>query len=40
MDLRLAEAAGILGLTVLMCVASGCLAARRLASADPAQLFH
>jgi putative ABC transport system permease protein len=40
MDLRLPEAAGILGLTVLMCVASGCLAARRLASADPAQLFH
>jgi putative ABC transport system permease protein len=40
MDLRLPEAAGILGLTVLMCVASGCLAARRLTSADPAQLFH
>ena len=40
MDLRLADAAGILGLTVLMCVASGCLAARRLASADPAQLFR
>ncbi len=40
MDLRLPEAAGILGLTVLMCVASGCLAARRLASADPAQLFR
>jgi putative ABC transport system permease protein len=40
MDLRPPEAAGILGLTVLMCVASGCLAARRLASADPAQLFH
>lgn len=40
MDLRLSEAAGILGLTVLMCVASGFLAARRLASADPAQLFR
>lgn len=40
MDLRLPEAAGILGLTVLMCVASGCLAARRLASADPARLFR
>jgi putative ABC transport system permease protein len=40
MDLRLPEAVGILGLTVLMCVASGCLAARRLASADPAQLFR
>jgi putative ABC transport system permease protein len=40
MDLRLPEAAAILGLTVLMCVASGCLAARRLASADPAQLFR
>jgi putative ABC transport system permease protein len=40
MDLRLTEALGILGLTVLMCVASGCLAARRLTSADPAQLFH
>jgi putative ABC transport system permease protein len=40
MDLRLPEAAGILGLTVLMCAGSGCLAARRLASADPAQLFH
>ncbi len=40
MDLRPDDAAGILGLTVLMCVASGCLAARKLASADPAQLFH
>ncbi len=40
MDLRPHDAAGILGLTVLMCVASGCLAARRLASADPAQLFR
>ena len=39
MDLRPDDAAGILGLTVLMCVASGCLAAE-LASADPAQLFH
>jgi putative ABC transport system permease protein len=39
MDLRLPDAAGILGLTLLMCVASGCLAARRLTSADPAQLF-
>jgi putative ABC transport system permease protein len=40
MDLRPGEAAAILGLTVLMCVASGCLAARRLTSADPAQLFR
>ena len=40
MDLRPPEAAAILGLTVLMCVASGCLAARRLASADPARLFR
>jgi putative ABC transport system permease protein len=40
MDLRLGDAAAILGLTVVMCVSSGCLAARRLASADPAQLFH
>jgi putative ABC transport system permease protein len=40
MDLRLEDAAGILGLTVVMCVASGCLAARKLASADPAQLFR
>jgi ABC-type lipoprotein release transport system permease subunit len=40
MDLRLPETAGILALTVVMCVASGSLAARRLASADPAQLFR
>jgi putative ABC transport system permease protein len=40
MDLRLEDATGILGLTVVMCVASGCLAARKLASADPAQLFR
>ncbi len=40
MNLGPAEAAGILGLTVLMCVVSGALAARRLASADPAQLFQ
>jgi putative ABC transport system permease protein len=40
MDLRPIDAAGILGLTAVMCVASGCLAARRLASADPAQLFR
>ncbi len=40
MDLRIEDAAGILGLTVVMCVSSGCLAARRLASADPAELFH
>ncbi len=40
MDLRPDDAAGILGLTVVMCVASGCLAARKLASADPAQLFR
>ncbi len=40
MDLSPAEALGILGLTVLMCVVSGTFAARRLASADPAQLFQ
>ena len=40
MDLRIEDTAGILGLTLVMCVSSGCLAARRLASADPAQLFH
>jgi putative ABC transport system permease protein len=40
MSLHLSDAAAILGLTVVMCVSSGCLAARRLASADPAQLFH
>jgi putative ABC transport system permease protein len=40
MDLRVEHAAGILGLTLAMCVSSGCLAARRLASADPAQLFN
>jgi putative ABC transport system permease protein len=40
MDLRLADAAAILALTLVMCVSSGCLAARRLASADPAQLFR
>lgn len=40
MDLSPGEAVGILGLTVVMCVASGSLAARRLASADPAQLFR
>ncbi len=40
MDLRLQDAAAILGLTVFMCISSGCLAARRLTSADPAQLFH
>jgi putative ABC transport system permease protein len=40
MDLQAGDAAAILGLTVLMCVSSGCLAARRLTSADPAQLFH
>jgi putative ABC transport system permease protein len=40
MDLRPADAAGILALTVLMCVVSGGLAARRLSSADPAQLFR
>jgi putative ABC transport system permease protein len=40
MDLRIQDAATIFGLTLLMCVSSGCLAARRLASADPAELFH
>jgi putative ABC transport system permease protein len=40
MDLRAQDAATILGLTLVMCVSSGCLAARRLSSADPAELFH
>jgi putative ABC transport system permease protein len=40
MDLRPEMAAIVLGLTVLMCVLSGCFAARRLVSADPAQLFQ
>ena len=40
MDLRIQDAATIFGLTVFMCVSSGCLAARRLSSADPAELFH
>jgi putative ABC transport system permease protein len=40
MDLSAFDASVILGLTVVMCVSSGCLAARRLASADPAQLFQ
>ncbi len=40
MDLRAQDAATIFGLTLVMCVTSGCLAARRLASADPAELFH
>jgi putative ABC transport system permease protein len=39
LDLRLVDAAQILGLTLVMCTGSGCLAARRLTSADPAQLF-
>jgi putative ABC transport system permease protein len=39
MNLRVNDAAGILGLTLLMCIGSGCLAARKLTSADPAQLF-
>jgi putative ABC transport system permease protein len=40
MDLRATDVAAIFGLTLVMCVSSGLLAARRLASADPAQLFH
>jgi putative ABC transport system permease protein len=39
MELEPNSALFILGLTVLLCVVSGCLAARRLALADPAQLF-
>jgi putative ABC transport system permease protein len=39
MELRPSTAALVLGLTVLMCVLSACLAARRLLSADPAALF-
>ena len=33
------RAALVLGLTLLMCAASGALATRRLASADPADVF-
>ncbi|HZW32174.1 MAG TPA: FtsX-like permease family protein [Isosphaeraceae bacterium] len=40
MDLQFDDAAAILGLTLVMCVSSGCLAARRLTLADPAQLFR
>lgn len=39
MALRPASLGIVLGLTVLMCVASGLLAGRRLTSADPAELF-
>jgi putative ABC transport system permease protein len=40
MEFRPETAALVLGLTVLMCVLSGCFAARRLVSADPAQLYQ
>jgi putative ABC transport system permease protein len=40
MEFRPQMAALVLLLTVLMCVLSGCLAARRLLSSDPAQLYH
>jgi putative ABC transport system permease protein len=40
MNLHATDAVVILGFTIVMCVSSGCLAARRLASADPAQLFR
>lgn len=39
MMLRFETALFVLGLTILMCVLSACLAARRLVSADPAQLY-
>jgi putative ABC transport system permease protein len=39
MGFRPGTAAMVLGLTVLMCVLSACLAARRLVTADPAQLY-
>jgi putative ABC transport system permease protein len=39
MVFRLQPAATVLALTVLMCVLSGAFAARRLVSADPAQLY-
>lgn len=40
MEFRPATAALVLFLTVLMCALSACLAARRLLSADPAQLYQ
>jgi putative ABC transport system permease protein len=40
MEFRPETAALVLFLTVLMCVLSACLAARRLVSADPAQLYQ
>jgi putative ABC transport system permease protein len=40
MEFRPGTAALVLVLTVLMCVLSGCFAARRLVSADPAQLYQ
>jgi putative ABC transport system permease protein len=39
MSMTVPRAAIVLGLTVLMCVVSGCLAIRRVLSADPASLF-
>jgi putative ABC transport system permease protein len=39
MEFRPLTAAAVLALTVLMCVLSGAFAARRLVSADPAQLY-
>jgi putative ABC transport system permease protein len=40
MNFRPVTAALVLALTLLMCVLSACLAARRLLSADPAQLYQ
>jgi len=39
MSMTVPRASIVLGLTVLMCVVSGCLAIRRVLSADPASLF-
>jgi putative ABC transport system permease protein len=38
-EMTLARAAGVLALTVVMCVASGSIAMRKLISADPAEVF-
>ena len=38
-EMTLARALGVFGLTVFMCVASGSIAMRKLTSADPAEIF-
>jgi putative ABC transport system permease protein len=39
LDLTAPRVIGVLFLTVMMCVVSGCLALRRVFQADPAELF-